>query len=152
MAFLMKITYSPAGDFESFLLHGPDVGEEVTWGEIDRDGNGFRSNGDVKYWREGNITVGDRGLILERQGANRRFAALVEVVSTGDTGVDRWVPVYRVLERFDGARTLAQLRKSDPKIDAMWQFRKNYPGTMLRSFLDLETPSMERLLKALRAR
>jgi hypothetical protein len=151
MAFLMKITWSSNGPFRSFVSNGPQAGEKTTWGVIDRAGAGFRSAGDVKFFREGGLTVGDEGFLIERRGSKRIVAARLKIMDLGEELRDRWQPVYEVVARDFPNDDLAKLRAMDGRIDALPHFQKNAKGMMLRSFLPLDQADFDHFKEALDA-
>jgi len=152
MAFIMKITWSPDGPFRSFILEGPPVGALTTWGIVDRDGPGFRSAGDVKFFRESGLAVGEEGILVERHSSRRLVAAHLQIVDLGAKGDDVWEPTYRVLGRDFPNNDLSKLRKTDARIGSLPHFQKNSPGTMLRSFLPLDNDDLHHFKAAVSTR
>ena len=150
MPVLLKIrTDSSAADFLSMKDEGPAVGERSPWGVIGRHAD-YRSAGDVKFLRDGELSVGDLVLVRERQSAkNVYFVGLLKVVSLGE-GVDEWEPEYEMIERFDGSATVDRLRATTPALSSLPHFQKNAKGFMLRSFTPLTPRELDMILSAVR--
>ncbi len=152
MPHLLKIRIDGADtDFRSMRDAGPLVGTTTEWGTFGPNEQ-YRTAGDVRYLREGNLKVGDRVVVRERQTAKEVFiAAVLEVVELKTTAGGSCTPVYRVVERFDGSQSLPQLIIDSPRLATLPHFQKDAKGMMLRAITELSDDEFDLIVDAARA-
>jgi hypothetical protein len=155
MPILLKIrTDGDYSHFKSMVDEDYQVGEVFTWGTVGRDKD-YRSAGDVKFFREGGLQVGERVILRERRSASQTFFVGVLKVARIDTTeflgqISSYTPVYELVERFDGSANLDRLRATDPALASLPHFQKNAKGYMLRSFTPLTEDEFDVVVKAVR--
>lgn len=155
MPVLLKIRTD--GDYSHFMSMADEsyqVGDVFTWGTVGRDED-YRSAGDVKFFRDEGVQVGDRVILRERRSASQTFfVGVLQVVRIDTTEflgqVSSYTPVYELIERFDGSATLDRLRVTDSALAALPHFQKNAKGYMLRAFTPLTVDEFNVVVKAVR--
>jgi hypothetical protein len=152
MPHLLKIRLDGAdNDFFSMRDAGPLVGEMTAWGTFGENEQ-YRTAGDVRYVRDGNLRVGDRVVVRERQIAKEVFiVAILEVVGLETSAGGGCTPNYRVIERFDGSQPLAQLMIDSPRLATLPHFQKDAKGMMLRAITELSDDEFDLVVEAARA-